>query len=301
MKKCLLCLAVICLRLPGLFGQYYFYDGTHLEPAWRIETGIAAGLMNCLTDLGGNKGNGSKFLKDVNWNYSKPCVGLYASATHRDIIAIRLAFNWGSLTGSDSVLKGQDDLATLRYMRNLNFRTNILEGSIVMEFHPLYLDQKFSPSMSPYLILGMGLFSFNPETYINGAWISLQPLHTEGQGFREYPQRMEYKLRQINIPVGLGAKYELSNLMVLRLEFDYKILCTDYLDDVSKQYIDPALFNKYYPAQKAQLAQRLADRTSELDPSHHTIPGAIRGNPSNNDAYFSIQLKLGLILNRKKV
>ena len=170
-----------------------------------------------------------------------------------------------------------------------------------MEFHPFYLDATSNPEISPYFLLGLGVFHFEPQAYIDGYWTSLQPLHTEGQGFIEYPKRMEYKLTQINIPLGLGAKYDLSDLLVLRVEFEYRILCTDYLDDVSQQYIDPALFYKYFPSEKAKLAERLSDRSGEIDPLHQTKPGAIRGNPDNKDAYFSFNIKLGLILNRKKM
>src|SRR5215831_18919351 len=75
MKKCLLCLGAGLLFSACLNSQYYFYDATHLEPEWRFETGISPGLMNCLTDLGGHKGNGKKFLGDVNWKTTQPCAG----------------------------------------------------------------------------------------------------------------------------------------------------------------------------------------------------------------------------------
>ncbi len=301
MRKCLLCLVGASIVIPHVFCQYYFYDANHLEPEWRMEAGLSAGFMNCSTDLGGNKGNGKKFLKDVNWKYSKPSGGIYFSITHHDLVGIRFAFTAGSITANDSILKTKDHPATLRYMRNLHFRSRILEWSTTMEFHPFYLSPSASPQVSPYVLLGIGFFRFEPKAYIDGHWASLQPLHTEGQGFMEYPKRMEYKLRQINIPLGFGAKYDLSNLLAVRVEFEYRILCTDYLDDVSQQYIDPSLFYKYFPSEKAEQAQRLSDRTGEIDPAHQSKPGAIRGNPENKDAYFSFNLKLGLILNRKKL
>ena len=301
MKNCLLCLVGVWMVLPQAISQYYFYDANHLEPEWRIEAGVSFGLMNCLTDLGGNKGNGSKLLKDVNWKYSKPSGGLYFSITHHDLIGIRLAFTAGSIAASDSILKGKAQPATLRYLRNLHFKSRILEWNIIMEIHPFYLKSNSNPEVSPYFLWGLGFFRFEPQAYIDGYWTSLQPLHTEGQGFIEYPKRVDYKLRQINIPLGLGAKYDVSDLLVLRMEFEYRILCTDYLDDVSQQYIDPALFYKYFPSEKAKLAERLSDRSGEIDPLHQTKPGAIRGNPDNKDAYFSFNIKLGLILNRKKM
>ena len=301
MRKYLLCLVGASFAIPHVFCQYYFYDANHLEPEWRIETGVSVGLMNCVTDLGGKKGNGKKFLQDVNWRLSKPALGVYASVTYHDYLGIRISFSQGSVTANDSVLKGKSHPASLRYNRNLHFRSKIVDWSAAMEFHPIYLLQNANPKVSPYILFGVGYFRFEPKAYLDGSWISLQPLHTEGQGFKEYPKRVAYKLRQANIPLGLGAKYELSNLLVCRMEFEYRILFTDYLDDVSQNYIHPSLFYKYFVDKKAELAHRLADRSGEIDPSHQTKPEAIRGNPANRDAYFSFTIKLGFILNRRKL
>ena len=301
MSKSFFCLLVVAFIGGRVCSQYYFYSANRLEPEWRMETGIQLGAMNCLTDLGGQKGNGKKFLRDVNWNCSKPFAGWYLSFTHRDLFGIRLSFAMGSVKAYDSLLKHKGDPATLRYKRNLHFQSKITEWSTSVEFHPLYLWPNKNPRLSPYGLLGIGVFRFNPEARLNGEWIELQPLHTEGQGFKEYPNKAQYNLTQFIIPVGVGAKYELSDVMVCRLELEYRILFTDYLDDVSNQYIDPTLFYKYLPPEKAELAHRLADRSEEIDPAHQTHPGAIRGNPGNKDAYFSLNLKLGFILNRKKL
>jgi hypothetical protein len=80
----------------------------------------------------------------------------------------------------------------------------------------------------------------------------------------------------------------------------YRILSTDYLDDVSSNYIDPKLYHQYFQPAKATLAGRLADRQQELNPWHSTIAGSVRGNPRDNDAYFSFNLKLSAVLNRKR-
>ena len=300
MKKCVVCLAGLLLPYAN-FCQYYFYDSHHLEPEWRLEAGISIGLMNCLTDLGGHKGNGKKFIKDVNWKTSKACVGLFLTATHHEIIGLRIESNWGEVSGADSVLKNDQSPASLRYYRNLHFRSKLAELSALSEFHPIFLFQTSIPRLSPYLLLGVGYFKFQPEARINGSWVRLHNLHTEGQGFKEYPDRTDYKLQQVNIPVGLGLKYDLTGKIVMRLDFVYRILTTDYLDDVSQGYIDPSLFYKYFPTAKAELAQKLADRSIELDPSHQTIVDAIRGNPDNKDAYFSINLKISIVLNRRRV
>jgi hypothetical protein len=105
----------------------------------------------------------------------------------------------------------------------------------------------------------------------------------------------------VNIPVGIGARYELSSMFNVRAELVYRILSTDYLDDVSTQYIDPNLYSNYFTGTKLTNALLLSDRQYELDPTHITVPTGQRGNPKNNDAYFSFNLKIGLIIGRERI
>jgi hypothetical protein len=42
-------------------------------------------------------------------------------------------------------------------------------------------------------------------------------------------------------------------------------------------------------------AQSLHDRQKELNAAHISTKDDIRGNPNNNDAYFTINLKLGVV------
>ena len=301
MKKCLLCICAGLVFHLDVISQYYFYDATHLEPAWRLEAGISMGIMNCLTDLGGHKGNGDKFIKDVNWNASRLCSSIFLEVIHRDLIGVRLEFVWGKVTASDSVLKNDESVAALRCQRNLHFKSKIRECLVLIEWHPLLLFQSSVPTLSPYLIGGVGYLHFEPKAYLENAWVSLQPMHTEGQGFIECPERPEYSLQQIEFPFGIGLKQDISSWGMFRIEFLYRLLVTDYLDDVSTNYIEPSLFYKYYPADKARTAALVADRMRELDPLHQTTAGSIRGNPRNNDAFFSFNCRLSIVLNRKRI
>jgi len=122
----------------------------------------------------------------------------------------------------------------------------------------------------------------------------LQPLHTEGQGFPEYPDRKNYKLTQMELPMGFGFKYYLKENMFIGLEVLHRKLFTDYVDDVSTDYIDPIYFDKYLSPANAALARQLNYRgtySSVTRPSD--VVGAQRGDPKQNDAYFSTILRLG--------
>lgn len=301
--KSIVCLGVLSLCVHRVAGQYYFYDDKRIEPAVLWEAGVSAGVMNCFTDLGGRKGLGKGFIKDLNGQQFNFSGGIYAGALYKQTIGGRLEATFGRVSASDKILNGDQSVAKSRYQRNLHFRSSISEVALLAEFHPLTLFQslaKEAPRFSPYITGGVGVFSFNPEAYINGNWVALQPLHTEGQGFPQYPDRRPYRLTQVNFPLGIGVKYEISALLNARVEIMHRILQTDYLDDVSRQYIDPALFSENLSHGAAELAAQLADRRQELDPSIVTREGGIRGDPKHNDAYFTIQFKFSLSIGRVK-
>ena len=292
---------LLCCRIAAT-AQFYFYNSTCYEPVTTWEAGASAGGMNCLTDLGGKGGTGRKFIRDVNWNNTRLCSGWYLEGVYHSVVGARLEVNFGRITAGDSMLKSKSSPAYGRYLRNLSFRSDICEASFVAVFYPsvlLYSSKESLPSVLPYVLAGAGYFAFNPQAFINNTWVSLPTLHTEGQGFAAYPGRKSYRLVQFNLPVGMGITYEAGSLLHLRAEVVYRKLWTDYLDDVSKTYIDPSAFYLNLPPAVAATAAHLADR--RLHPSDYTrYAGDRRGNPDNNDAYFSFNLKLALVLGREK-
>ncbi|MGC4100248.1 hypothetical protein [Ferruginibacter sp.] len=286
--------------------QYYFYDNNYYDNPMVFELGGSIGIMNCLTDLGGKKGIGKKFIKDLNFGNTQLAGSVYLSAIYKNAVALRLEGTFGQVQAYDSILRKVKTSTYGRYERNLSFRSNITEFMAVAEFHPLYIFKKYDendqlPRFSPYAVAGVGFFSFNPQAKLQNRWVDLQPLSTEGQGFAEYPNRKQYSLHQISIPVGVGVKYELSPMINLRAECVYRILSTDYLDDVSTTYIDPTVYSNYFTGTKLTNALLLNDRQYELDPTHITSDGDQRGNSKNNDAYFTFNLKVGLIFGRERI
>ncbi len=287
--------------------QYYFYDNKYYDNQFLYEIGGSVGMMNCLTDLGGKKGVGKKFIKDLNFGNTNFSGGIFLSGTYKYMVAFRLEGTFGQVNAYDSILKDVKSTVFGRYERNLSFRSNISEISLTTEIHPLFIFGNFEgreaepPRYSPYLLAGIGYYSFNPQAKLQNTWVDLQPLSTEGQGFKEYPNRKVYKLQQVNFPIGLGVKYELSTLFNLRAEFVYRVLTNDYLDDVSsKDYVDPSLFSSYFSGNRLTNALLLNDRHYELNPTYiHTSEE--RGNPKNNDGYFSFNLKCSLIFGRERI
>jgi hypothetical protein len=300
-------LAFCCFNLPSK-AQYYFYNSDYYDNPVLFELGVGTGIMNCLTDLGGRKGIGKKFIKDLNIGNTQLNGSVFLSANYKNAIALRLEGSFGQVKAYDSILKKVKTSTSGRYERNLSFRSSISEFMALAEIHPLVLfrkngedDDKEPSRLSPYLLGGVGFFSFSPQAKLQSKWVDLQPLRTEGQGFAEYPDSKLYKLRQINIPVGIGAKYDLSPIVNFRAEFLYRILSTDYLDDVSGTYIDPTVYTGYLTGSKLTNALLLNDRKYEIDPTAITASGDQRGNSKNNDAYFSFNVKFSIVLGREKI
>ncbi|HEY5407013.1 MAG TPA: hypothetical protein VIJ92_07995 [Ginsengibacter sp.] len=303
MKIRILIFFLFTLAGTGLKAQYYFYDGNYYESDIVYEIGGSVGAMNAFTDLGGRKGIGKKFVKDFNFKNTEFCGSIFFSAVYKNAFALRLEGTFGNVSAYDSILANVKDNSEERYYRNLSFRSPISEISLVAEFHPFYIfgnynDDHYPPAVSPYVVAGIGYFHFNPQAKLNGNWVDLQPLHTEGEGFAEYPNVKNYKLSQFNFPLGIGARYDVSAIINLRAEIVTRFLTTDYLDDVSGRYIDPSIFAKYLSGVQLNEALLLNDRHKPGAETAH--PGGIRGNPKNNDSYITFNIKLGLTLGRQR-
>src|SRR4029078_3681043 len=156
-----------------------------------------------------------------------------------------------------------------RKQRNLDFKTNMFEAYMAVAVFPLMLlygyDPDYNPKYSPYIFGGSGMFTYNPKGSItdqngNVTWHDLAPLRTEGQGVEEYPDRKPYSLTQLNIPFGGGIKYMATDRLNLAVEVLYRETFTDYIDDLSKDYVDPALFDKYLSPANAIIAKQINDK-----------------------------------------
>ena len=130
-----------------------------------------------------------------------------------------------------------------------------------------------------------------------GQEIELRPLYTEGQGLIAGTQT--YSLYQMSQPISLGIKcYTANRKFSFGVEACYRFTSTDYLDDVSYQYVDPSIFSAL-SSDKQTLAIQLNNRSAEADPtgtiSSGYYTGQIRGNTKRYDAFMTLQAKIGLL------
>ncbi len=293
-SKCMLLLTALVIQ-QSVHAQVGIFN--------RAEFGATIAPSNFLGDLGGNYGKGSTFLKDNNISQTKLFAGIHFTGYPQEWLGVRFALNYGSVSGDDATIESKGGMEEFRKLRNLSFRSHIWETFVAAEFYPtVFLENDPSDlfhKIRPYGVIGVGLFNFNPQGKdpLNGQWVNLRGLSTEGQGFNEYPDRENYKLTQVMLPMGAGIRYFLNDQVSLSLEVILRKTFTDYIDDVSTTYIDPKLFDNNFGtgSAKAELAKRMADKTQNTQ-ALRTDPGAQRGTPTNNDSYFTGGLKLSFTL-----
>jgi hypothetical protein len=215
-----------------------------------------------------------------------PSAGFNLKYNYNDIFVFRGGITWGQVFANDN----NNHQAALKN-RNLNFKTNIVEGSLCLEVN--LVEPEFF-TVYPYVFAGIGVFHFDPYTYDdNGKKTYLQPLGTEGQGLATYPERKPYALTQLCIPIGGGMKIYLNKRFDIIYELAGRKLFTDYLDDVSETYVNMQTLLAQHSPKAAELAWR---QTNSPLPNE----GDIRGNPAINDWYFVSCLKLLVRMGRDR-
>jgi len=185
-------------------------------------------------------------------------------------IALRVNGMIGSVASSDGNVQHNT-------IRNLSFRSSIMEASLKGEVNYFpFVPGDLKYARTPYVFGGIGVFRFNPKAQLNGEWIALNPLGTEGQGSPLYPDRTRYSLTSVNLLFGLGFKFNITRQFSGAFEWGMRRTSTDYLDDVSTTFVHPDAFANNPDA----LA--LYDRSLHNRGNNTHLQ---RGNPNVNDWY----------------
>lgn len=180
--------------------------------------------------------------------------------------------------------------------RNLSFNTDVYELSVSGYFNFF----KFLPgfpeySYTPYVSLGIGVFSYDPYAYLGSEKYYLRSIGTEGQGSTQYPERKQYGGTAMSIPLSFGFKYAINERINWYAEVSYRFTGTDYLDDVSTTYapdafpVDP---NTGLPT----VGFLLQDRSNELLGTGIGTKGRQRGNSIQKDAFATFRVGLSFNL-----
>ena len=165
--------------------------------------------------------------------------------------------------------------------RNLDFKSNIFDFTATGEFNFLkYTHGSYNENFTPYLALGFSVFHYAPFTEFEGERYYLRPLGTEGQS-----PTNEYALINGGLTYGGGFKWDINYDFSINVEFTFRRLFTDYLDDVSTTYANPILLEQ----NRGDIARELADRSIEPKIG---LTGRQRGDSTRNDQYnfFSVSI-----------
>ncbi|MBL3654902.1 DUF6089 family protein [Fulvivirga sediminis] len=271
---------------------------------------------------------------------TKPGIGIFFGRRFGPRYTLRASFNYGTVSGSDyKSADPNDEDAKFRYIRNLHFRNRIKELSVTAVIDLLSNESTYinRVQFTPYVYGGVTVFHHNPQAYVPeesglpeaGEWVDLQPLGTEGQFANLQPGDQNegikpYSRIQVAIPMGVGFRYRLNQVIDLSIETGMRYLFTDYLDDVSRNYVNSDRFT----GDNAALASYMSDlsrattggATNEprdlSNPSiaeiyYNTIdvngeqkirgygsesPTNIRGNSNDKDLYFVSSFKIAFII-----
>ncbi|HCB45759.1 MAG TPA: hypothetical protein DEP37_04950 [Algoriphagus sp.] len=143
----------------------------------------------------------------------------YTIGTH---LRARGDFSYYKMSGQDP----PSDPRAFRTPRNLHFRAQNWEVTGIIEYYwdPVKVPNIHRPLWNPYIFVGIGMSTNNPEAQLDGEWVDLRPLQLESNPYERYI---------VVFPMGLGFKYKLNVYMDLTFEGNYRFTLTDYMDDIS--------------------------------------------------------------------
>jgi Domain of unknown function (DUF6089) len=252
------------------------FAATAQQTVLNAEFGVSAGTAFYFGDLNTR----------AQFNRPKPVIGVSFRKAFGDYLGAKVSAHFAQLGYSDVYSKND-----YQRTRNLSFNTNVWELTASADFHFF----KFNPTepghgFTPYLTLGIGVFTYDPYAYLQEKKVFLRPLNTEGQASTVYPDRKPYNTMAICVPFGMGIKYNLSERVNLTFEVAHRFTNTDYLDDVSTTYAGAGAFPTG-PSGQPSDAFLLQDRSYELG-EFIGAKDKQRGWSKQKDQYTFVQLGL---------
>ncbi len=239
--------------------------------------GFAVNAMNYFGDITPLQGFYSTDVRFTRANFS-----IFYMKRFSPSFTGRAMFSYGRLAGADTITtnpKDGDD--QFRYIRNLHFRNDIWELSLtgvvdLVSHREVFYDRP--TKVIPYLVFGIAGFYHNPQAQtpaaLGGDWVDLRPLGTEGQNIAGNPYGTPYSKWQVAFPLGIGFRKRIAQRWDLSFEVCARVLITDYLDDVSKNYVDLGVFEN-------ETAKAMHDRSRENGRQEYLRGGVTAFVPSD--------------------
>lgn len=275
----------ISITISSFFAKAQVHDAFVHEG----EFGIGAGVGHYFGDL-------TASMKLVDWK-PKLAATVFFRKQFNNYVGARIAGSYAFLGYSDKYISYKNNL--FQKTRNLSFNTHVWELTLSGDFNFFRFQPEFEEfRFTPYVSLGIGMFTYDPYAYLNGEKYNLRDIGTEGQQNKAlYPNLEPYGSMAICFPVGFGMKYALSSKTNLFGEVVYRFTNTDYLDDVSGNYAPDAFTPN--PNGSPSIGQLLQDRSYEYG-TPIGIKGRQRGNSKNKDSFFTIMVGISFNLGSYK-
>jgi hypothetical protein len=271
---------------------------------YQWDFGVGVGFSNYLGEIGGEEETRRDFIFDMKLNRTQYVVGGFARYKFSPTFSFNLGANYGRIRANDYNSKNP-----ARVARNLSFRNNIFELSGRAEITLFYDNDVsgrgyYNPDFKIYGFVGAGVMHHNPKVVyygeleeFNGEMVELQPLQTEG---------VDYSRWQFTLPAGLGLYFTYNKVHRFGWEIGYRTTFTDYLDDVSTEYVAfeentlaGDLANRTTP-EALETAEAYAEEFGLDVPNAESFdPGEKRGDPTNNDGYLFTQFTYSYVLKGK--
>jgi hypothetical protein len=219
-----------------------------------------------------------------------PGIGIVYRRCYDSHWSFKAGVNYGHVEAND-----KDAVDAWSKNRNLMFKSSVLELTGQMEFNFLpYQTANPNSKFSPYLLIGLSVFHFNPKALYNGSWVELQPLGTEGQGVPGTGKSL-YKRTSYALCYGGGFKFKVSRRFGVTIETGVRRTHTDYLDDVSGTYTDPIALRK----ENGKVAGILSDPSINKAPGGDV--GRQRGDSSKKDWYSFTGIQITYTLSKRYI
>jgi hypothetical protein len=270
MKK-LIFIFTCFLMMTNAFGQNMKYN---------LEYGIRGGASNYLGDIGsGDLARG--FVYNLELADTRVMAGAFLRWRFHPVFSYEAAFSYANIRGFD-----KNSINYARTGRNLSFNNNMFMLNNKLLYLPTQLHVsdigrtgRYNNSFDAYIFAGVGFLYNNPKAEYGGVRYALRKLSTEGN---------DYSPVVVTIPMGAGFYFTHVTRKRKRhrfgFEMSWNLTFTDYLDDISTDYAQPAEMSS------DPMASTLANRNPELGTyAVGQYPGPLNYGPANNSGLYENQ------------
>jgi hypothetical protein len=269
---------------------FIFFTITISKAQWLWDYGMSLGVSNYLGDIGGKEKTRRDFMADMKLAKTRWNMGGFVRYKVHQKVSVKLALDYLRIEGDDKLSSNP-----ARNARNLNFRNDMFDLAVTgqvffFEDNDLGNTYRYKNGFRAYFFAGVGAYYSNPKAFVNGSYVALRPLHTEGK---------TYSPVGINIPMGVGFYFTIHKKHRIGYEFNYRTTFSDYLDDISGNFpSDPSQSGD--PSLSLRTPELGVPVTKENKGFYDSFTwGQKRGDKTHKDSYMTMSVSYSYVLRGK--